>query len=117
MADAVPDQVHAAVSPPDPRLSRLRCFFFFECEDPTAGFYYAQGHTWWITNLRELCYDMNKEYSRTASRLAIPQLMNEINILRDPQRAEERFEFMALDPGLSWAPIETAEEDNEELLA
>ena len=60
---------------------------------------------------------MDKEYSRTTSGLAIPQLMNEINLLRDPRQAEERLRLMAFGSDISWIPMEKAEEDNEESLA
>ena len=64
-----------------------------------------------MKNLRGLCYDMEKEYSRTLSRLAIPQLMNEI---REAQRAEERFRLTAFGLDTSWTPMGEAEGDNEE---
>ena len=70
-----------------------------------------------MSNLRSLCYDMDKEYSRTTSGLAIPQLMNEINLLRDPRQAEERLRLMAFGSDISCVPMEKAEEDNEEPLA
>ena len=50
-----------------------------------------------MRNPRESYYDMDKEYSRVASRLAIPQLINEINVLKDPQQAEERFKRLGLE--------------------
>ena len=101
--------------PPRPGMSRLRCFFFFTYGGPDkAG--YARSRAWWKENLWELYYDMDKEHSRTASRMAIPQLMNEINFLRDPQQAEERLRLMAFGSEISWTPMETAEEDNEEPL-
>ena len=112
-----PDLTDAPASPPDPGSSRLQCFFIFECDSPGGELSQAQGTTWWATNLRELSCDMDKEHSRTVSRLAIPQLINEINVLRDPQQAAKRFGIMALDPDLSWASMERAEEDVEGPLA
>ena len=87
-------------NPPAPGLSRLRCYFFFEHEDPAVKLYHTKCRTWWRTYLKERCYDMDKEYSRVVSMLAVPQLMKEINILRDPQQAVGRFEIMALDRDL-----------------
>jgi len=40
---------------------------------------------------------MDKDYSRAASRVAISQLKEEINILRDPPQAEERLGLLASD--------------------
>ena len=100
-------------NPPGPGLSCLRGFFFFEQKDPVL--YTTHGRTWWMTGLRELRCGMDKKYSRAASMLAISRLTNEINILRDPQQAEERFRLMSLGlTGLSGTPMEKVEEDNKE---
>ena len=90
------------IVPPRPGMSRLRCFFFFRYRGPDKGFY-SRGREWWMKNLQGLCYDKDKEYSRAASRIAIPQLMNEINFLRDPKQAEERFRLLAFGSDNSWA--------------
>lgn len=55
---------------------------------------------------------MDKEYSRTISRQAIPQLLKEINILREPLRAEQRFRLMATGP----VRVKTSENCDEEPL-
>ena len=102
MAPSITD---VETDPPRPGMSRLRCFFFFKYGGPDESCY-ARSRGWWMKNLQGLCYDMDKEYSRTTSRLAIPQLMNEINFLRDPQQAEERFKRMAFGSGVSCAPVE-----------
>ena len=107
----------APVNLPDPGSSHLQCFFIFEYDSPGGELYHAESITWWTTNLRGLSCNMDKEYSRTASRLAIPQLINEINVLQDPRQAAQRFGMMALDPDLSWASMERAEEDVEGPLA
>lgn len=60
---------------------------------------------------------MDKEHSHVTSRLAIPQLMNEINFLGNPKQAEERFKLMAFGSDISGTSTEKVEEDNEELLA
>ena len=64
--------------PPFPGMSCLRCFFFFRYRTP-AELYCTRSRAWWIRDIRELYYDMDKESSRVTSKLAIPQLMNEIN--------------------------------------
>jgi len=114
MANAIPSIKSAAelTNPPGPGFSRLRCFFFFKYEDPAL--FHSRCRTWWMEDLQGQCYDMDKEYSRRASALAIPQLTNEINILRDPQQAEERFKLMSLGPDLSGTPMRKVEEDDEE---
>ena len=44
--------------------------------------------------------------------------MNEINFLKDPQQAEERFRLVAFVSGIPWKPSErAAEKDGEEPLA
>ena len=98
-------------SPPDPRYSHLRCFFFFKSEAPDE-FFHTRSRMWWTT-LREVFYNMDKEYSRAVSKLAVPQLIKDINVLRDPEQAEQRFKFMALDLDLPWTPMEKAGEDND----
>ena len=54
-----------------------------------------------MENLQETYYNMDKERSRAVSRLAIPQLMKEINVLRDPQQAGVRFKLMAFGSHIS----------------
>jgi len=58
----------AVPNPPGPGLSCLRSFFFFEQEDPAL--FTTNGRTWWIENIREVYYSMDKEYSRVVSKLA-----------------------------------------------
>ena len=115
MAKIVPDLEDRTAIPPGPGLERLRCFFCFTYEDPQLV--HTRSRTWWIENIRELYYDMDKEYSRVASTLAIPRLVNEINVLRDPQRAVERFRLIALGPYFSGIPMGEVEKDGEEPLA
>jgi len=75
------------------KMTRLRCFFFFKDYDPTKPDR-ARSQTWSLKGLRERWYDMDKTYSRAASRVAISQLVDEINILRDPLLAEERCDLL-----------------------
>ena len=110
MLEILPPALYAPASPPHPSLSRLRCIFFFNYPSATVEKYHARGETWWVMNLRELSYDMDKDYSRATSRLAIPELINEINVLQNPKQAAKRFGIMALDPDLSREPME---EDNQ----
>jgi len=99
MVKVVPDTEGVAVNPPDLKWPRVRCYFFFEDENPT-GSYQVRAQAWCLPNLREQYYDVDKERSRRASRLALPQLLNEINVMRVPQQAERMFEIMASDPDL-----------------
>ena len=61
-----------------------------------------------------LYYSLDKEYSRKASGLAISQLLNEINVLREPQQAVRRFKFVVLNPGIYLASMLAAEVGDEE---
>ena len=119
--DRVSDFIKVAISlkdsaavpnPPGPGLSCLRGFFFFDQGDPES--FYVCSRTWWMANLRELRYGMDKEYSWAASRIAIPQLENEINVRKDPRQAEEQFRIIASDPGPSGTPMGEVEKDNKE---
>ena len=69
-----------------------------------------------MTNLREACYELDKDYSRAVSKLAIGVLLDEGNVLQGPQHAEQLFRLMVTDPDLSWVLLEIAENDNDELL-
>lgn len=94
------------VNPTDTELSRLRCFLFFEDEDDTKP---RRGRIeTWCTGVLQEMYDLDKEISRKLSTLAIPQLLNEINYLRQPRKAEKRFKFKtALGPCLTpGSPVE-----------
>jgi len=55
----------------------------------------------------------HKEQSRTLFKLAIPQLLNEINIIGQPRQAAERFKYMILDPDLYRKLRKKADEGNE----
>jgi len=113
MLEAVPDIKSAAN--PNLEWPRLRCYFFFPSEGPTkSNEIWAQ--SWCIPKLRELYYDVDKECSRKASRLALPQLMNEINVIREPRQAVQRFKIMALNPDLFRMFMEKVKEENAEAL-
>jgi len=61
-------------------------------------------HSQCVPNLRELCDRIDKDYSRrAASQLAIPLLLNEINLMGDPQEAEGRLRWMVEDQDLTRA--------------
>lgn len=92
---------------------RLRCFFFFQDEDPTKPDH-SRAQIWRLAGLQESFYDMDKEYARAASEMAIPQLLMEINVTKEPRMAERRFRFMVSDPDLSWAFLLIAEHYDEE---
>ena len=114
MLKVTPHLTDPTADSPGPGLSRFRCFFFFTYDDPELV--HTRTRTWWIPNLQELYYDMDKEYSRANSKLALPRLVTEMNILRDPQQAAARFKLIASGPELSGTPMEEAEKDNEESL-
>ena len=115
MVKVTPDLKDATADPPGPGLSRLRCFFFFTySENPEL--LHTRSRTWWMQNLREAYYGMDKEYSRVNSELAIPRLVTEMNILRDPQGAVERFRAIASGSGFSVTSTEEVENDNQEPL-
>ena len=73
-------------------------------------------HGWCQPVLRLGWYNLDKEYSWMASRLAIPQLLNETNVLRDPQRAAERFRSVVMKPEVYYASMlrGRAYDDNDE---
>jgi hypothetical protein len=69
-----------------------------------------------MTNLREARYELDKDYSRAVSKLAIGVLLDEGNDLKGPQQAEQLFRLMATDPDFCWALLEIVENDNDEPL-
>jgi len=84
------------INPPGLEWSRLRCFYFFNGDSTKPD--HSQATGWSVPGLRVLFYGLDKEYSRKVSRLAIPQLLNEINVLREPQQAAQRFKSVVMDP-------------------
>ena len=115
MLKITPHLTDRTANPPAPGMSRLRCFFCFTYEDPELV--HTRSRIWWMENLRELYYNMDKEYSRVNSRLALPRLVTEMNVLRDPKQALERFRLIASGPGLSGTSTGQAEKGDEEKLA
>ena len=111
MVKLVPDLKDAAATSEDLEWPRLRCFLFFKDEDPTKRDHHIRAQTWCLTNLRDLCYEMDKGYSQAASKIAIPQLVNEINVFGEPQKAELRFKSMVSDPELYHILMKKAEKD------
>jgi len=59
---------------------------------------------------------MDKDYSRVASRVAISQLLDEINILRDPLQAEERFMLLVSSQDIAQSFRREVEGASEELV-
>ena len=107
MLVALPAFDHWMVNPPDSECPRLCCFFFFKGDSTRLD--HVQAFGWGVPCLQAAYYNMDKEYSRKISRLAIPQLLNEINILKDPQQAERRFKSVVMmDPGILSRPSLTA---------
>ena len=99
---SMPGYDDTAVNPPGLELPRFRCFFYFQDQDPTKPDH-CRIQGWCLENIQILWYDIDKEYSRAASKLAIPQLLDEINIIRDPLQAEKRFRHLVVDLDLDWA--------------
>jgi len=97
---------HAVINPPDLELPRFRCYLFFKHEDPTKQDY-GRVQSWCMQDLRKFWYDMDKDYSRAASRVAISQLKDEINVLREPTQAEERFRLLVSDQAIAQALLGT----------
>ena len=114
MVEAIPG-LTSLTNPPDLKWPRLRCYFFIKNEDPTKS-YQVRGQAWCVPDLRELYYDMDKDRSRKASRLALPQLLNEINVIREPQQAGRRIAILASNPDLFRSLMEKASWDNGEVL-
>ena len=106
--DVIPSYDDALVNPPGATVPRLRCYLFFKGEDqapnqpdcvlPLGGA---------LQNPQMWC-NMDKEYSRQTSMRAIPELLYEINVRKDPQRAEERFEHLIFEPYASSAILDAA---------
>jgi len=103
MLAAVPSFDDAMVNPPGMEWPRLCCFFFFKGDSIRPDHF--QATRWCVPRLRVLYYSLNKEYSRKIFKLAIPQLLNEINILRDPEQAAQRFRSLVMDPGVLLASM------------
>ena len=113
IADLPTEGVEFAVdNVPGHEFPCLRCFFFFKHEDPAQpGFGRIQ--SWTMEDLRELWYTLDKDYSRAASRVAISQLLNEINFLREPLRAEERFGILVANQATAQELLEKMHAGNE----
>ena len=113
MVAGIPACKYEAVNP-GVEFPCLHCFLFFQNEDPTMPDH-CRVQGWCMEHLQLLWYDLDKELSRTASKMAIPQLLDEINILRDPLQAKQRFRHMAENIDLSWARIRTVNEDGDDV--
>jgi len=103
------------VGPEGPELPRLRCFLIFKDEDPT-GLDYVRVLWWCMPSLQKMWYGLDKEYSRAVSRLAIPVLLIEINIRRQPREAKQFFGSIAMNPDVFSPLVEAAEAGDDELL-
>jgi len=101
------------VDPAGLELPRLRCYLFFSHEDPTKPMK-CRVDAWCLDDLRELWYEMDKDYSRAASRVAISQLTDEINILREPPRAKQRFRLLVSSQDMAEPLRENAVEEGRE---
>ena len=109
---AMPGYEDEMVYPPG--LARFRSFFYFQDDDPTKPDH-CRTQGWGLENLQLLWYDLDKEFSRAASKIAIPQLLDEINILRDPLQAEQRFRYLIVNIDLAWARIRTFNENGDDV--
>jgi len=72
--EGVRDYDDAMVNPPGLKWPRLRCFLSFKDEDPTQPDY-VRVLGWCVPGLRELCFDVDKVFSRMAAMMAIPELL------------------------------------------
>jgi len=59
---------------------------------------YIRVCSWYISDLREVYYGLDKHHSRAAAILAIPLLLSHTNTLREPLRAEREFNGVVVDP-------------------
>jgi len=109
----MPDYDDRGINPPGLEWPRLRCFCFFkDDEDPTKpDLIRVLG--WSLPGLRVEYYHLDKEYSRTVSQQAIPQLLNEINVLRDPEQAPLRFRSVASKPEVYLPALSRAMADDD----
>ena len=55
-------------------------------------------HSWHFPNLREVFSHLEKDYSRSIAKLAIPLLVSEINGLGEPDRAMRMLRLMIESP-------------------
>ena len=98
-----------AISPPGLR-PRLRCVVFVKDKDDPTRMERVRVHSQCVPDLRGLRDSIDKDYSRrAATKLAIPILLSEINLLGDPQEAERRLRSMVKEQGLTRKVIEMAE--------
>lgn len=70
---------------------RLRCVTICPDENPSSQMDYTRVSSWYISDLRERYYGLDKRHSRAAATLAIPLLLNHVNTLKGPQQAEWEF--------------------------
>ena len=63
LAKKAPSFIDVAADPPGPGLSRLRVIFLFKYGNHAKSTYIRTRH-WWMGNLREHYFDMDKECSR-----------------------------------------------------
>ena len=107
------DVEHVIANPPSLEWPRLRCFLFFGDEDPTKPCH-GRIEAWCAPGLQDM-YNMDKDASRSASRLAISHLLEEINVLRKPQQTGETLKLkVALGKVFPGLPVEVLRRDNEE---
>jgi len=92
----IPPMEDVSVTPPNGEWARFRCFLFFKEQKGFASPNLVETMTWNLPNPRELWYGLDKEYSRAVAIRAIPQLLIEINEVRKPQQAEEKFKSMVV---------------------
>jgi len=59
---------------------------------------YTRVSSWYIADLRERYYGLDKRHSRAAAILAIPLLLNHVNTLKEPQWAERVFNRAVVNP-------------------
>ena len=100
MIKLVPQLERAVTGPPSGLIEwpRLCCIVFVKEEDDPTETERVRVHSWRAPNLRDVCYNLDKNYSRTVAKQAIPLFVSEINGLNEPGEAARKFRLMIAGP-------------------
>ena len=77
---------------------RLRCLVIIQDRDDPTQRERARVHSWCTPNLREVYSNLDKGYSASAAKQAVPLLVSEINGLKKPEEAVRKFHLMVGGP-------------------
>lgn len=117
----VPELERAVANPPGySERPRLRCLVFIKDKNDPTQMERARVHSWCAGNLREVYFDLDKDYSRAAAEQTIPFLVREINGSRNPKEVARKFQLMveapdAVRPFLDMLDMGMTDDDNGEL--